>query len=43
MHDGKMLTVCARAKSLVWRGVWRVSDVEKTEEGSGKKDFVLSP
>jgi hypothetical protein len=33
----KVLTVCGRAKSLVWRGFWRIMDVEKTEEGFGKK------
>jgi hypothetical protein len=36
-QGGKVLTVCARAKRLVWRGFWRVSGVEKTEEGFGKK------
>jgi hypothetical protein len=37
-QDEKVLTVCEPAKSLVWRGFWRVSDVEKTEEGFGRKD-----
>jgi hypothetical protein len=33
----KVLTVCGRAKSPVWQGFWRIMDVEKTEEGFGKK------
>jgi hypothetical protein len=36
-QDGKVLTVCEGAKSVVWQGVWRGNDVEKTEEGFGKK------
>jgi hypothetical protein len=41
-QGGKVLTVCARAQSLVWRGFWRVSGVEKTEEGFGKKDALFA-
>jgi hypothetical protein len=38
---GKVLTVCSCAKSLVWRGFWRSADVEKTEEGFGKKGTLF--
>jgi hypothetical protein len=41
-QDEKVLTVCGPTKSLVWRGFWRVGDVEKTEEGFGKKALLLA-
>jgi len=34
---GKLLTVGARAKSLVWSGFWRVADVEKLRKALEKK------
>jgi hypothetical protein len=40
-HGRKVLTVWALAESLVWRGFWRDADVEKTEEGFGKKGESL--
>jgi hypothetical protein len=38
----KVLTGCTQAKSLVGHGFWRIADVEKTEEGFGKKDVLFS-
>jgi hypothetical protein len=34
---GKVLTVCARAKSPVWRGFGRVADVEKLRKALEKR------
>jgi hypothetical protein len=34
----KVLTVCARAESIAWRGFWRVADVEKLRKALEKRD-----
>jgi hypothetical protein len=37
----KVLTVGMRAKSLVWRGLWRVDDVEKLRKALEKRAGVV--
>jgi hypothetical protein len=44
LHCGpgrKVLTVCAQAKSLVWRAFWRSADVEKLRKALEKKAISL--